>query len=141
MVAIVHWGREWQFQPTAGQRLAGRDFIDEGFDLVVGSHSHVVNPVEVYRDRLIAYSLGNVISDFRQWQIRIGAVLQVDLERLSDGRLQIADFRAIPILTEQSGHRVRPVLSDGAGDQRYRELASTVLGPACVFGAPPGASR
>jgi hypothetical protein len=141
LVALVHWGREWQFQPTPDQRLAGRDLIDQGFDLVVGSHSHVLNPVEVYRDRLIAYSLGNLISDFRPWEARTGAVLQVDLRRASERRLAIADFRAVPVLTEEPGHRVRPVHPDSVGDQAPRDLARKVLGPACVFALPPVSTR
>jgi poly-gamma-glutamate capsule biosynthesis protein CapA/YwtB (metallophosphatase superfamily) len=133
LVALVHWGREWQFQPTADQRLAGRDLIDQGFDMVVGSHSHVINPLEVYRGRLIAYSLGNLISDFRPWEARTGAVLQVDLARPSQGHLEIADFRAIPIFTELPGHHVRPMRAEGAADETARDLARKVLGPACVF--------
>jgi poly-gamma-glutamate synthesis protein (capsule biosynthesis protein) len=135
LVALVHWGREWSFQPTADQRLAGRDLIDHGFDLVVGGHGHVLNPVEIYRDRLIAYSLGNLISDFRPWQARLGAVLQVDLT--FSGRLRIADFRAIPIQTERDGHLVRPVEAARAAHQPLRDLARRVLGPACVILEPP----
>lgn len=137
LVALVHWGREWHFQPTADQRLAGRDLIDQGFDLVVGSHSHVLNQVEVYRDRLIAYSLGNLISDFRPWQVRTGAILQVDLARTLHGGLAIADFRAIPVLTERAGHRVRPVHPRHMKDLRNRDLANKVLGPACAFAEAP----
>ena len=141
LVALVHWGREWEFQPTADQRLAGRDMIDHGFDLVVGSHSHVLNPVEVYRDRLIAYSLGNLISDFRPWEARTGAVLQVDLRQASERRLAIADFRAVPVLTENPGHRVRPVHPDSVEDKTPRDLARRVLGPACVLAPPSAATR
>jgi poly-gamma-glutamate capsule biosynthesis protein CapA/YwtB (metallophosphatase superfamily) len=136
LVAVVHWGREWEFQPTADQRLAGRDFIDQGYDLVIGSHGHVLNPVEVYRNRLIAYSLGNLISDFRPWEARTGAILQVNLALSSEGRLEIADFDAVPILTDDPGHRVRPVRAEGAADQVARDLAKRILGPACAFALP-----
>ena len=141
LVAVVHWGREWHFQPTADQRLAGRDLVDWGFDLVVGSHSHVVNPVEVYRNRLIAYSLGNLISAFRPWQARTGAVLQVELARTAQGELAIADFRAIPVVTESPGHRVRPVHASRTADEEYRALARKVLGPACIFAQPSVSAR
>lgn len=104
--------------------------------MVIGSHGHVLNPVEVYRDRLIAYSLGNLISDFRPWEARTGAVLQVDVARAPQARLEIADFRAIPVLTEDPGHRVRPVDADRVTDQMPRALARKVLGPACVFARP-----
>lgn len=132
LVALVHWGREWEFQPTSDQRLAGRDLIDQGFDMVVGGHGHVLNPVEVHRGRLIAYSLGSLISDFRPLETRTGAVLQVDLARSPQGGLEIAEFRAIPVLTEAPGHHVRPVRASGDADKAARVLAQKVMGPACV---------
>jgi len=141
LVALVHWGREWQFQPTSDQQLAGRDLIDQGFDVVVGSHGHVLNPVEVYRGRLIAYSLGNLVSDFGPLEARTGAVLRVDLVRRAQGRLEITDFGVIPVLTEKVSHRVRPVQAEGAADQTARELAQKVVGAACVFAEPPHPAR
>lgn len=141
LVALVHWGREWQFQPTADQRLAGHDLIEQGFDLVIGSHGHVLNPVEVYRGGLIAYSLGNLISDFRPWEARTAALLQVEFARSAEGRLGIADFRAIPVITERSGHIVRPVHAEGPADRTARDLALKVMGPACVFADPSVLAR
>jgi len=38
-------------------------FIDQGADLIVGTHPHVVQEVEIYKNKLIFYSLGNFIFD------------------------------------------------------------------------------
>ncbi|HEX2451863.1 MAG TPA: CapA family protein [Gemmatimonadales bacterium] len=45
-------GREYYLAPSEDQRRAAHDIVDAGFDLVVGSHSHVLVPAEVYRGKL-----------------------------------------------------------------------------------------
>lgn len=129
-IAMVHWGVEWRLRPTADQRRAAHDMIDAGFDLVVGGHAHVLNPPEVYRGRLIAYSLGNFISDFVPLETRTGAVLEVVLARDADGAARAVDFCFHPVLTVREGHRVRPVGVEGGGDE------ATALGHAIdILGA------
>ena len=71
LVALVHWGKEYYARPTADQRDAAHDLVDAGFDLVVGTHSHVLNGAEVYRGKLIAYSMGNFLSQGRILETRL----------------------------------------------------------------------
>jgi poly-gamma-glutamate synthesis protein (capsule biosynthesis protein) len=59
VVAFFHWGTEGDFYPNAAQKEMGRFAVDCGADLVLGSHPHVIQGVEVYRGRNIVYSLGN----------------------------------------------------------------------------------
>jgi poly-gamma-glutamate synthesis protein (capsule biosynthesis protein) len=129
VVAFLHWGAEWHFQPTGDQRLAAHDMIDAGFDLVVGSHSHVLNGPEVYRGRLIAYSLGNFISDFRPLEARTGAVLEVEVASLGPQGAVVVDFAFYPVLGEGPGHVVAPVGpgSEGEGAKAWA-LAKRILG-------------
>ena len=61
VVVAFHWGAERMTVPKEYQVRLGRAAIDSGADLVVGHHPHVVQPVEVYKDRLIFYSLGNFV--------------------------------------------------------------------------------
>lgn len=61
LVIYVHWGVEKSEQPEAYQRTMGRQFIDAGADLVIGSHPHVLQGIEYYRDKPIVYSLGNFV--------------------------------------------------------------------------------
>ena len=63
VVVMAHWGIELKTINSADQQKKGRQFIDAGADLVVGGHPHVVQPLEVYRGRLIFYSLGNFVFD------------------------------------------------------------------------------
>ena len=61
LVVYVHWGIERNTEPESYLRSMGQAYIDAGADLVVGSHPHVLQPVETYKDKTIAYSLGNFV--------------------------------------------------------------------------------
>lgn len=61
VVVAVHWGVEYDYQPTARQKRLAHLLVDAGADLVLGHHPHVVQPVEFYQGALIAYSLGNFV--------------------------------------------------------------------------------
>ncbi|MGE5396955.1 MAG: CapA family protein [Chitinophagales bacterium] len=59
VVVSFHWGNEYKYYADPTQRLLGHCAIDAGADLVLGHHSHVIGPIEIYRGKYIAYSLGN----------------------------------------------------------------------------------
>lgn len=63
VIASFHYGDEYAKLPNDFQKKISRLAIDEGADLVVGHHPHVIQPVERYGDGWIAYSLGNFIFD------------------------------------------------------------------------------
>lgn len=54
-----HWGEELDYAPRSNQIMLGRAAIDAGADLVLGHHSHRINPIECYKGRYIVYSLAN----------------------------------------------------------------------------------
>lgn len=58
-VVTFHWGRESTFFPKEYQKRFAHRSIDLGADLVLGHHPHVLQGLEIYKNRLIAYSLGN----------------------------------------------------------------------------------
>jgi poly-gamma-glutamate synthesis protein (capsule biosynthesis protein) len=61
IVVNYHWGQENASHPADWQQQLARFTIDQGADLVVGHHPHVLQGAEVYKGRPIAYSLGNFI--------------------------------------------------------------------------------
>ncbi len=61
LVAFFHWGADDQTEPLKLQRDRGRALIDVGVDLVVGTHTHVLQPEEWYKGKLIFYGLGNFV--------------------------------------------------------------------------------
>lgn len=59
VIVVMHWGSELATTPFPWQQKLGRKFIDAGADAVVGHHPHVLQGIERYKGRYIAYSLGN----------------------------------------------------------------------------------
>ena len=59
VIVVMHWGSELATVPFAWQQALARKFIDAGADAVVGHHPHVLQGIERYQGRYIAYSLGN----------------------------------------------------------------------------------
>jgi len=63
VIVSIHWGKELCEYPTKKQIKYAHSFIDAGAEMVVGHHPHVIQGIEVYKGRIIAYSLGNFIFD------------------------------------------------------------------------------
>jgi gamma-polyglutamate biosynthesis protein CapA len=63
IIVMPHWGVEYNKGATLDQRVKAHTFIDVGADLVLGAHPHVIEPIEVYKNKAIFYSLGNFIFD------------------------------------------------------------------------------
>ncbi len=61
VVVILHWGKEDSHMLEDVQKETGKLYIDSGADLIVGHHAHVLQGMELYNDKLIAYNLGNFI--------------------------------------------------------------------------------
>lgn len=59
VIVNYHWGDELEYKPNDKQIKLGRATIDSGADLVIGHHSHRINPIELYNGKYICYSLGN----------------------------------------------------------------------------------
>jgi poly-gamma-glutamate capsule biosynthesis protein CapA/YwtB (metallophosphatase superfamily) len=63
LIVSLHWGIEYERRPLKQQRVLAHRIIDWGADMIIGHHPHVTQGVELYKGRIIAYSLGNFIFD------------------------------------------------------------------------------
>ncbi|MBT4349429.1 AmmeMemoRadiSam system protein B [bacterium] len=63
MIVNVHWGSEYTHQFSNVQQNVGHGLIDAGADVIIGHHPHVVQGMEVYKNKAIFYSLGNFVFD------------------------------------------------------------------------------
>ncbi len=61
LVVYVHWGVERETTPKEYQRVMGKQYIDAGADIVIGSHPHVLQPLEFYNEKPIMFSMGNFV--------------------------------------------------------------------------------
>ncbi|OXT07221.1 capsular biosynthesis protein [Thermoanaerobacterium thermosaccharolyticum] len=61
VVVCFHWGDEGKYYPDKTQIAIGHYAVDEGADLVLGTHPHVIEGIEKYNGKYIVYSLGNFV--------------------------------------------------------------------------------
>lgn len=86
----VHWGNEYEMRPSKHQRKLAEVMKSAGVDLIIGSHPHVVQPMEVDfavnsgRGVATVYSLGNFISNQNDVNSRGGAMAKVLMARYDD---------------------------------------------------------
>jgi AmmeMemoRadiSam system protein B len=62
-IVNIHWGVEYKPLSHERQRMLAHKFIDQGADIIIGHHPHVVQEIEIYNDAPIFYSLGNFVFD------------------------------------------------------------------------------
>jgi len=78
VIVFPHWGSEYATSHNSSQESLAHLMVDSGADLVVGSHPHVVQDSEIYKGKLIAYSLGNFVFDqLFSAETQRGAILSV----------------------------------------------------------------
>lgn len=63
VLVAYHWGSEYRSQPDDRQKELGKFTIDSGADVVIGNHPHWIQPLEVYKGKVITYAHGNYIFD------------------------------------------------------------------------------
>ncbi|TNE54642.1 MAG: CapA family protein [Bacteroidetes bacterium] len=107
IIAIMHWGLEYQLQENAEQRDLAQFLIRNGADMVIGSHPHVVQPVKIEtvtmpdgsaKSALVVYSLGNFISNQRKTNTDGGIMFQVELlHRKGIPYAELGKYQHIPV--------------------------------------------
>ena len=107
VVVFPHWGTEYSLEPDTSQREWAQLFADEGVTLVIGTHPHVIEPVEWYTGKnggrmLCFYSLGNYISMQTKAETMLGIMADVTLCKKADGTVEVAEYDSIPVVTHIS---------------------------------------
>ena len=115
VIVFPHWGTEYKYEPDKNQIAWTELFAEEGVDLVIGAHPHVLEPVE-WIDRpdgekmLVFYSLGNFISGQIEAPRLLGGMANVTITETPEGSFEISDCSVIPVVTHYS---------DNVGDGTY----------------------
>ena len=63
LIVAMHWGTEYSFEPTETQKEQAKWLASHNVDIVIGNHSHCLEPIEWIDNTLVIYSLGNFISN------------------------------------------------------------------------------
>jgi len=78
-IAYVHWGNEFIQYPYVDQKNFAHWLVDLGFDLIIGTHPHVLQGYEIYKGSQIFYSLGNFLFNMPTISSQISTIVSVDL--------------------------------------------------------------
>ena len=123
IIAVLHWGYENATVPEEDQVSAAHAMIDRGADLVIGHHAHTLMPVECYKGKYIAYSLGNFCFGGNTNPSDKDTVILQQTFTISGGEcLKYAELKLIPcsISSAATYNDYRP--TPAAGDEAQRIL-------------------
>lgn len=112
VIANVHWGEEYMHNFNKYQEKLGHDLIDAGADIIIGHHPHVVQGMEVYKDKPIFYSLGNFVFD-QYFSADTQEELAIEINFLEDKK----EFIFHPMRSIKS----QPRLSEGEERNKFLE--------------------
>lgn len=108
-VIFIHWGKEYVTENNSRQEQIAQKLCDLGFDVIIGNHPHVAQPVElftstVFEDHktLCLYSTGNTISNIRKSSTRPvhcedGMLFNFTFAKYSDGTVLVESADVLPI--------------------------------------------
>ncbi len=104
IIVFTHWGDEYTPASDRVKKLA-RNFVDLGADIIIGTHPHVLQEVEIYKDKPIFYSLGNFIFD-QYWMesVKNGGAAEIVLK--NNGEIT---SRLLPVSLDL---QLRPCISE-----------------------------
>ena len=105
VIVSFHWGNELDYAPTNNQIRMGRLAVDAGADLVIGHHSHRMNPIEQYKGVYICYSLGNFCFAGNSKPSDMSSFVFQIRFRVKDGVCTSRGFRIIPIRISSKSNR------------------------------------
>jgi len=77
VIVSFHWGIEYENFPTEYQKSLAHMAVDCGADIVVGHHPHTFQGIELYKGKIIAYSLGNFVFDQKDIKNNQSLILKV----------------------------------------------------------------
>lgn len=84
IIVFTHWGAEYQSLPSKNQKAVAEFCFRHGAQLVIGSHPHVIQPMEwrKQKNQLVVYSLGNFVSGQRKRYTDGGALVRIELQKV-----------------------------------------------------------
>ena len=108
---FIHWGEEYELKENTAQQKMAQKLCDIGFDVIVGGHAHVVQPmallestVDPTHKTVCIYSMGNAVSNqrtgvstqFPAGYTEDGALFTVSFEKYSDGKVYVSGTDVVP---------------------------------------------
>jgi poly-gamma-glutamate synthesis protein (capsule biosynthesis protein) len=144
VIASLHWGIEDQHEPTADQRSTAEEILaDPAVDLIVGHHAHVVQPIEKFGDKWVAYGLGNSVAKHEEPRgtTEEGLIARFRFTKSDVGwRVDKAEY--VPTLVDLGPPiRLTDLTADGPVDEARRQEALDRTDGVVMSLDPPGLTR
>ena len=109
-IVCPHWGSEYVLEETAEQRQWAQLFLEEGVDLVLGTHPHVIEPIEMLVEEetghqmLVYYSLGNFVNWTGSAKAGVanrmlGGMADVTIGQAEEGSVEVLDYSVTAVVT------------------------------------------
>ncbi len=104
----LHWGVEYDLEPSEDQKAIAQKLCDLGVDVIIGGHPHVIQPIEVLKSEdgkhktFCIYSIGNAFSNQTKGvstdtaHCEDGVILSMDLKKNDKGKVTITDMDMVP---------------------------------------------
>lgn len=119
IIACMHWGIEYHSLPRKAEKELVDWLLAQGVDHVIGSHPHVLQPMEVKKDaqtpakHLVAYSLGNFISNMSEENTDGGAMVRMELVKsFNIVQMKSCDYSLVwtsrPVLSNNRNYEIYP---------------------------------
>jgi poly-gamma-glutamate capsule biosynthesis protein CapA/YwtB (metallophosphatase superfamily) len=101
LILILHWGNEYMPEPDIQQTEMAHNLLQAGADIILGSHPHVIQPMEIVRvgeqNKLVIYSMGNFVSNQIGLERNSGVILNIKFRKdLNTGSTKLAEVSYIP---------------------------------------------
>jgi poly-gamma-glutamate synthesis protein (capsule biosynthesis protein) len=102
VVLYTHWGKEYVPALQSVKDLA-HEFVSAGADLIIGSHPHVVQEHEIYHEKTIYYSLGNLVFDqYDSEETKNGLLVRASI----DVKTKAVSIEEIPVNLKSNGQTI-----------------------------------
>ena len=105
-ISCMHWGIEYQTIQNKEQEDLADFLFENGVDIILGNHPHVLQPMEkrsvtledgTVKDCFVIYALGNFICDQNSENTRNSIILNLDITKNPDGKISIDKVDYVPI--------------------------------------------
>ncbi len=122
VIVSLHWGTQYRSRPSSQQEQWLQQILpSDEVDLIIGSHAHVVQPIDKLGGEWVVYGLGNFLSNqsagcCQTTRTQDGMIVTVDLSEMADGSIKATSLHYIPTWVDRhNGYVIRLAL--GAEDR------------------------
>ena len=142
VICMPHWGIEEKRSVTGECKRYAQEMVDAGVDIILGSHPHVVLPINVgemdvngeKKDVLIAWSMGNFISYMAAKYMDSGIIVDFTVTRDETGKISIHDVGYVPVYVWGNTNRFHLICSgdfysnqpDKMSDSDFKRMRQSV---------------